>query len=509
MRSFDFEGVAMNKVLRDSSSVRGSAFEHVRLILILVAFSCLCLGIAIGAIARGAAGAKADDNHLVVSTTPVTADALSTSFAHAASMVEPCVAHIKVAESEWSTREGTGSGVIVNEAGFILTNAHVVQRAARIRAKLAGGDEYPAKIVGEDPQTDLAVIKIEAPAPLPVAQMGDSDKLNVGDWVLAIGSPFGLKQTVTAGIISAKDREDDAGGTPFQQFLQTDAAINPGNSGGPLVNLAGEVVGINTQIATATGAYNGIGFALPSSTAVEVYNQLVKTGRVRRAFLGVQLQEITPQIARVNRIPDGRGVVIREVTGGATPAARADLMSGDVITSINGTKVKTVRELIRRIASLPVGSIASIEYYREAERKTANVKLDERRDSDLRGVQQPTPEPRSSAPAPFRPNGKTDRRRAPLGLSVRTLSSELARSQNIEGAEGVYVSQVEPGSVADRNGITIEDVIIEINGKQIASEDDFLKATRQLRTGDDVVIKLLRVQRGPLRRSWIVSFTMP
>jgi serine protease Do len=491
----------------------GSSTGYARITVLLIALCCVCAGIAIGAVVRQITGVRSDDNRLAVSTGPVTPDSLSLAFARAANQVEPCVAHIKVAESEWSTREGSGSGVIVNEAGFILTNAHVIRGAARIRVKLADGTEYDARVVGTDVPTDLAVLKIQAPTPLPAARMGDSDKLNVGDWVLAIGSPFGLKQTVTAGIISARDREDDAGGTPFQQFLQTDAAINPGNSGGPLVNLGGEVIGINTQIATPTGTYSGIGFALPSSTAVEIYNQLVASGRVRRAFLGVTPQEMTPQIARLNRISDGQGVVIRELTSNTGPAARSGLKSGDVVTSINGNKVKTVRELIRRIASLPVGSVASIEYVRAGERRTCSVKLEERQDDSAPVLQPAVPpnEKRQSSPAIPRRDDKSgrDSTRSALGISVRSITNDFARAEGLEGVEGAYITMVEPGSIADRNGLGIEDIIVDINNKSIQSDEDFLKATRQLRSGDDVVIKVLRRQRGPLRRSWIVSFTMP
>ncbi|HVG18445.1 MAG TPA: trypsin-like peptidase domain-containing protein, partial [Blastocatellia bacterium] len=239
--------------------------HHTRVVIVLVAVCCLSMGVAIGAVVHGIAGAKAEDNHLTINGAAPAPDSLSAAFARVAEQVEPSVAHIKVYESEVYPREGTGSGVIVNASGYILTNAHVVRRAVKIRVKLSDGTETEAKVIGVDTQTDLAVIKIETTKSLPVARMGDSDKLNVGDWVLAIGSPFGLEQTVTAGIISAKDRVTDSGSTPFQQFLQTDAAINPGNSGGPLVSLSGEVVGINTQIATNTGVYNGIGFALPSS----------------------------------------------------------------------------------------------------------------------------------------------------------------------------------------------------------------------------------------------------
>jgi serine protease Do len=485
---------------------------HARFSTLLIGLLCVSSGVVLGAMVREIAGAKSDDNRLAVSTSPVSPDSLSAAFARAAALVEPAVVHIKVADSNWSFREGLGSGVIVNPAGFILTNEHVIKGAARIRAKLADGREFDAAIIGEDKQTDLSVIKINATQPLPTARIGDSDRLNVGDWVLAIGSPFGLQQTVTAGIISAKDREDDAGGTPFQQFLQTDAAINPGNSGGPLVNLAGEVIGINTQIATQTGAYSGISFALPSSTAVDIYNQLIATGRVRRAFLGVTPQEITPQIARVNRIADGQGVVVRELTEADTPAGRAGIKSGDVIIGINGAKVKSVRELIRRIASLPVGSVATIDYVRNGDRRTASVKLEERQEDSTPQVRirQLPPERNAPRTEPPKPNEGANRGGQPRshGITARTLTRDQARLNRMEGAEGAIVTLIEPGSVADRSGIVLDDVIVEINGKPVRSEEEFHKLMRQLRSGDDVVVKVLR-HAVPVSRAWIVSFTMP
>lgn len=496
-----------------------STSRHTRVILMFVAISCLSIGAAVGAIVSGIARAKSEDNRLTINSAAVTPDALSVTFARVARDVEPSVVHIKVYESEVYAREGAGSGVIVNSAGFILTNAHVVRRANKIRVKLWDTSETDARVVGIDMQTDLAVIKIETNKALPVARMGDSDKLNVGDWVLAMGSPFGLEQTVTAGIISAKDRVTEAGATPFQQFLQTDAAINPGNSGGPLVNLAGEVIGINTQIATNTGAYNGIGFALPSATAVDVYNQLVSDGRVRRGFLGINPQEITPQIARLNKIPDGQGVLVRELTNASSPASLAGLQSGDVITGINGQKVKNVRELIRRIAALPVGSFASIEYVRAAERRAANVKLDERKDEaedrpDVRVPRDPrsprrAPERQNENPGGVVPKPEGARTKSGLGINVKTLTPELAKTLGLEGARGAFVITVEPGSIADENGMTADDLILEINNRSVASQEDFLRATRDLKSGDDVVLKVLRKERGPLRRAWIVSFTMP
>jgi serine protease Do len=498
-----------------------SGSQQRRLILILAAICCLSVGAAVGTIVSEIVRAK-EDTKLSISSSAISADALSATFAKVARDVEPCVAHIKVYESEMYGREGTGSGVIVNPAGLILTNAHVVRRANKIRVKLWDSTETDAKIVGIDLQTDLAVVKIESSKTLPVAKMGDSDKLNVGDWVLAIGSPFGLEQTVTAGIISAKDRVTDAGGNPFQQFLQTDAAINPGNSGGPLVNMGGEVIGINTQIATNTGAYNGIGFALPSSTAVDVYNQLVNDGRVRRGFLGINPQEITPQIARLNKITDGQGVLVREMTGGVSPAATAGLLSGDIITAINGQKVKSVRELIRRIASLPVGSIATVEYIRAGERRTASVKLEERKDdTDDRVNTRPVPiDPRNPRRAPDKendspgeaaPSPKQEARprlKSGLGIAVKTLTPEMARTLGLDGAKGAFVTSVELGSIADENGMTADDLILDVNNHAISNQEDFVRATRDLKSGDDVVIKVLRKERGPLRRVWIVSFTM-
>jgi serine protease Do len=490
---------------------KGYSRTHLtQLILTLAAISCLSVGIAVGVVVSNTVRARAEDNRLAISNSPMTPDALSAMFARVARDVEPCVAHIKVYESEVYAREGTGSGVIVNSAGFILTNAHVVARAVRIRVKLDDGSENDAKVIGVDTQTDLAVIKIEAKKPLPVARMGDSDKLNVGDWVLAIGSPFGLEQTVTAGIISAKDRVTDSGATPFQQFLQTDAAINPGNSGGPLVSLSGEVIGINTQIATNTGAYNGIGFALPSATAVDVYNQLVSEGRVRRGYLGIVPQEISPQIARLNKIPDGQGVLVREVTNETSPAARAGLQSGDVITSVNTQKVKSSRELIRRIAALPVGSMANIEYVRAGEHRTATVKLEERTEEaeGRPGLRQVPSDPRNprggGGSAPDAAKNKSG-----LGVNVKTLTPELARQNGLEGARGALVVSVTRGGIADENGLTSDDVIIEVNTKTVANQEDFAHSTRDLKSGDDVVIKVLRKDRGPMRRMWIVSFTMP
>jgi serine protease Do len=485
--------------------------HHRRIVMLLVALLCLSVGIAIGAVMRGASSARSEDNRLSISNTRPAIDALSSSFARVAQEVEPCVVNIKM--STGYQLEGTGSGVIVNAEGYILTNAHVVRSATRLRVKLSDGSESDAKVIGVDLPTDLAVIKIDVKKTLPAARMGDSDKLAVGDWVLAIGSPFGLEQTVTAGIISAKDRDTESGSTPFQKFLQTDAAINPGNSGGPLVNLAGEVIGINTQIATSTGAYSGIGFALPSSTAVDTYNQLISSGRVRRGYLGIRPQEITPQIARLNKLNDSQGVVIQDTLGESSPALRAGMRSGDVITGINNQKVKSVRELIRKIAALPVGSVANITYVRAGETRTAAVTLEERQEdsSDRQEMRLLPTDPRN-------PRGLQEKNNRPdklklkqsLGINVRTLTAEIAKQTGLEGTRGAFVMSVDPGSVADENGITQDDLIIEINNRPVASAEDFQRIVRELRSGDDVVIKVLhKPQTEAVRRAWLVSLTMP
>lgn len=354
------------------------ASQHKQVVLTLAAFCCLSLGIAIGSIASGMVVANFEANRLTISQYRVTPDSLSAAFARVSQAVEPSVVHIKVYENKVLDLEVAGSGLVVDQSGFILTNQHVIRRAVSIKVKLASGNEYDAKVIGQDTETDLAVMKIEAREPLVVACMGDSDKLKIGDWVLAIGSPFGLEQSVTAGIISAKDRVTNTDTqSPFQQFIQTDAAINPGNSGGPLVNLAGEVVGINTQMVSDSGFNSGIGLALPSSTVVEVYNQLATSGCVRRGFLDINSQEVTPQVARLNKITDGSGVIVRNLTSAAGPAARAGLQSGDIITSINGQKVKNARDLIRLIGSLPIGSTATINYVRDSEPQTTAIVIEQ------------------------------------------------------------------------------------------------------------------------------------
>ena len=501
-----------------------------RLSLLLVAITCLSIGIAIGSVLFGIAGAGrasemaagdardtlSSEKKLSISNSSAPPDSMSAMFARVSSLVEPSVVHIKVVLGDQRGRSGTGSGVIVNSSGYIITNQHVAGQASKLTVKLQDGTEYPALLIGQDVLTDLAVIKIEPRSPLPAARMGNSDKLNVGDWVLAIGSPFGLEQTVTAGIISAKDRFANSNSqSAFQQFLQTDAAINPGNSGGPLVNLAGEVIGINTQIATMSGVYNGIGFAMPSSTAIDVYNQLVTKGRVHRGYLGVETGALTAPVARLNQMADNNGAVVAKLVGESSPASRAGLESGDVIIAVNGQKIKDPRELTRIIASLQAGSTAGVVYLRGGEQRTASVKLEERKDEgeEQQSINKLPPpfDPRNPRGLP--PGERTEpggaKRPATLGINVKGVTPDVSKQHGLDGVRGVYVVSVDIDSASEVAGVRPDDVLIEINYRAVVSLDDFRRLTRDLKSGNDVIVKVLRRDRGPFRKAQIIAFTMP
>ena len=320
------------------------------------------------------------------------------------------------------TERSLGSGVIVDKQGYILTNNHVVDQATKVQVMMAGDTtKYTAKVIGVDEATDLAVIKIDAGKELPFAKLGNSDGVQVGDWVLAIGSPFGLNATVTAGIISAKDRSGI--GRQFQRFLQTDAAINPGNSGGPLVDMAGQVIGINTAIITGGRGYEGVGFAMPATTAINVYDQLVKSGRVTRGSIGVSFQEDlgTNQIT-LKSLGAPYGVVIEGVEPGS-PAEKAGLKGGDVITNINGTVVKNGNDLVNPIASAPIGSKVKIEYYRDKQKKDTTAVVEDRTRVFPNTDSRVSDKPGEPAPAEF-------------GLHVESLTPERAQKVGVEGREG-------------------------------------------------------------------------
>jgi serine protease Do len=377
-----------------------------------------------------------------------------------------------------------GSGVLVDSKGYIITNRHVVEKADRIRVHLqddAPGVQHDAKVIGSDTETDLAVIKIEVDHALPTAKLGNSDGMQVGDWVLAVGSPFGLQATVTAGIVSAKGR-NIVPNRQFQSFIQTDAAINPGNSGGPLVNMDGEVIGINTAILTDTNAYAGVGFALPSNTIAQVYNQL--TGpehRVERGSIGIEFNaQENPAIARV--YGGQGGITISSVVPGS-PAERAGLKVGDTIFSVDGKPVKNGDELVSDIASRRPGSKVSLGYYRNGKKDEAAVTVADRAKlfasrlgDEEEGGEQATP------------------KQSKLGATVRNLTPDMADRLNVPSGQGVVVQEVKPGSFADDIGLTRGDVILEINKQKVNNEEEFDRVQSSLKSGQDVV--LLVRQRG-------------
>jgi len=369
-----------------------------------------------------------------------------------------------------------GSGVIVDSKGYIVTNRHVVEKADRIRVKLM--DENPAtpghdaKLIGMDQETDLAVIKIDVDRALPAAKLGNSDGMDVGDWVLAIGSPFGLQETVTAGIVSAKGR-NIVPNRQFQSFIQTDAAINPGNSGGPLVNMASEVVGINTAILTETSSYAGVGFAMPSNTVAQVYNQLIgPEHRVSRGSIGIEFSaQPNPAIARIY----GSGVTVSNVVSGS-PADQAGLKIGDTITSVDGKDVKSGDDLVADIASRKPGSKAKLAFVRNGKKQDTTVTIADR--SKLFASRLGEEDENQSEESP---------KASKFGITVRGITSDLADRLSIPAGKGVVVQDVKQGSFAEDLGLNRGDVILEVNKQPVNNPDDFTKIESSLKSGQDVV----------------------
>ncbi len=382
--------------------------------------------------------------------------------------------------------EATGSGVVVDRAGYILTNNHVVDKADRIRVKFDHDPvEYDAKVMGVDAATDLAVIRVESKRDLTVAKMGNSDAVQVGDWAIAIGSPFGYQATVTAGIISAKERDVDPA-SPFQHFLQTDAAINPGNSGGPLLNIRGELIGINTAIATRNGGYQGIGFALPVNTAAQVYNDIIKNGKVTRGSIGIRFTQSDSDRARSNLKVAGvkAGVFVEQVTAGG-PSEKAGMKEGDVLVTINGKPISDGNQLIGTVAATPVGSSLNIAVEREGKRHDLKVVVADRAqlfpDQDGNGREEPAP------------NGEPTT--AKFGMQIQNLTEQQADRLGIKQKSGVQVKAVEPSSFADDIGLQPGDVIVSINRQPVNSTADIAKLSAALKPGDAVQFRVL--SRGP------------
>jgi serine protease Do len=390
-----------------------------------------------------------------------------------------------------------GSGVIVDPKGYIVTNRHVVEKADRVQVKLQDdppGVQHDAKVIGTDQETDLAVIKIEMSKPLPVAKLGNSESMQVGDWVLAVGSPFGLNATVTAGIVSATGR-NIVPNRQFQSFIQTDAAINPGNSGGPLVNMSGEVIGINTAILTETSSYAGVGFALPSNTVMQVYNQLIGPDhRVSRGSIGIEFnQQENPAIARVYGV--NSGVTIANVVPGS-PADQGGLKVGDTVTAVDGKAVKNGDELVAEIASRKPGSKVSLGIMRNGKKQENTVVVADR--AKLFASRLGDEEQGGEEEGP---------KQSKLGVTVHELTADMADRLGVPAGKGVIVQDVKQGSFADDVGLTRGDVVLEINKQPVNSEDDFNRVATSLKSGQDVVF-LVR-QRGGQPGTSFLAGTLP
>ncbi|HET7343797.1 MAG TPA: Do family serine endopeptidase [Methylomirabilota bacterium] len=374
-----------------------------------------------------------------------------------------------------------GSGVIIDPSGIALTNAHVVEKATEIEVITVEGSKHKAKVIGADKKTDLAVLKLDdGKAKFSYARLGDSDRMSVGDWVIAVGSPFGLQSTVTAGIISAKARQLGQG--PFDDFLQTDAAINPGNSGGPLVNMQAEVIGINTAI-VAGGS--GIGFAIPSNMARKIYTELASKGRVSRGWLGVSIQPLTPELARSFGSRDTKGVLISDVMPDS-PAGKAGLKPGDILTEFEGKKTEAPADLQRAVGLTSPGSDVKMKIWRDGSERTVELKIGE------------APDEREGQPRGGNKGGAPN----VLGMEVRPITPEVAHQLNLKTSEGVIVARVDEGSAAAEAGIQRGDVIREINRQKIRSLGDYERLTHDVKDGDRLTVLL---QRGPM--SLYVAFT--
>ena len=370
-----------------------------------------------------------------------------------------------------------GSGVLVSPDGYILTNNHVVEKADEIKVKLYDQQDYKGKIIGTDPKTDLAVIKISAKN-LPAIKWGDSDNLEVGEFVLAFGNPYSLGHTVTMGIVSAMGRAN-VGIADYEDFIQTDAAINPGNSGGPLVNIKGELVGINTAIFSKTGGYQGIGFAVPSNMVKSVMDQLITEGKVTRGWLGVTIQNLTPELAKEFGLKKTSGALVTDVFEGS-PAEKANLLRGDVILEIDGKNVKDVESLRNMVAQSNVGSTIKLKILREGKKVSLNADIVEY-PQDIAKISMPEKEESLTAENEL------------AGLSVTDLSKDISKQLGLQSNEkGVVVVKVDPYSAAEQAGLQKGDLIKEINKKKITSVKDYNDIIRDIREGDTALLFINR-----------------
>jgi serine protease Do len=364
---------------------------------------------------------------------------------------------------------GVGSGFIIDKNGTILTNYHVVDGAQKIVVTLSDGKNYDAKVIGKDQKTDIAVIKIDAGHNLPEVTLGDSDRLEVGEWVMAIGNPFGLDHTVTSGIVSAKGRQIGAG--PYDNFIQTDASINPGNSGGPLVNLRGEVVGINTAIFSQSGGNIGIGFAIPTNSIKELLPQLKEKGRVVRGYLGTSVQKITPEIAESLGLKQNNGALVADVIKGS-PAERAGIKTGDIIVEFDRNEIKDSTDLPSVVARVTPGTTVQLKVKRDGKELTLPITVGELKEKEVAATGE----------------------EGDLGLAVQPVTPDIAQSLGLDRASGVVVTSVKPGSAADEAGLRSGDLITQVNRHPVNNLADYNREVNRENEKDKPVLFL--VQRG-------------
>jgi serine protease Do len=400
---------------------------------------------------------------------------------------------------EGMRQRSLGSGVIVDANGYILTNFHVVDKADQIKVNLMGDSAnvtYDAKVIGVDKETDLAVIKIEANKKLPAAKLGNSDSMTPGDWVLAIGSPFGLQSTVTAGIVSAVGR-DIVPARQFQKFIQTDAAINPGNSGGPLVNMNGEVIGINTAIYTESQGYQGVGFAMPSNTVAKVYNSLIgPEHKVTRGSIGIEFnRDPNPALMRYSGVKNG--VVVQSVSPNG-PAQQAGIQVGDAITSINGKPINTGDELVNEISETAPGTKVKLGVVRDKKPMDITATIGDR--NKLWGTRLGLEEEQQEEEAP---------KESKLGVSVKNLTPAQAQTLNLPKGQGVGVTDVKPGGFADSVGLSRGDVILQVNRQPVPDDATFQKLQSTLKSGQDVVFLVRPRGTGRDNSTVFLAGTLP
>ena len=490
--------------------------KHKRILPLALVFCTLVAGILIGTVISGRVDAARGSEEPATDAAPLSVPAavpVENQFSELARQLRPSVVSIEVPAVEPEEEEdgrgffndqedmfrrffglpngpapppqrrrpGQGSGVIVDPKGYIITNNHVVEGAERIRVQFAEDDQqYDAKLIGVDPETDLAVIFVKGKEGLQAAKIGNSDAANVGDWAVAIGSPFGYRETVTVGIISATAREMRSGrrGRPFQKFLQTDAAINPGNSGGPLLNIRGEVIGINTASISRTGGYDGIGFALASNIAVETYNQIIRYGRVSRGSIGVEFQNDVSQ-SLIRSYGAEWGVFVRRTVDDG-PAADAGMQEEDIILSVNEVKIDDGEKLIEVVAGIPIGKTVPIKVMRDGKTLTLDVKIADRQKLYPEQVAEQFDVPEEGEES------------VSFGITVQELSREIRADLPADLKGGVWVTRVEPNSFADDIGLSRGDIVMALNREPISSIKDLRDIQQELQPGQDISFKLLR-----------------